>query len=421
MTVPKRFRETENINRRLGLVLRAITGIREPDPDTMATIGRRLTERDEVAARLARAMRISDPADPDKVTVTQFKRALAEGIDAVPDAPAPLRELFAVVDDVPGWVDFDLLNEGGRVFRRFGRTASDVLTQFALIGSYRFAGPNDLLVETGGLTGPSTRRRLAETQHWTIAASGHDAMRRDGAGFRLTVHVRVMHALVNHQFEPRWDVERWGLPINQADLASTLGLFNAVQLLGVRMLGVRVSRADSRAFMHLWKYIGWLMGVDEDWLVDLERDQHALNYHLLLSQSYGTPAGPALARATVETQRELDYGRFPRLRGRYEHARLLSMLSYFLGRRGMRDLGLGFRLPWAVPPIVIANVARHHVLGRTPAGRRWLERRGDAFTQKILRWYFGADAPAVAPVPAPTKSPAAPRVPARRSPAPDIS
>lgn len=130
-------------------------------------------------------------------------------------------------------MDFDLVNEGGRTFRRFGRTVADVLLQLALIGSYRFGGASDLLVATGALTGTKTRRRLAETQHWATTLSGHDALRRPGAGFRLTVHVRLMHALVNHRFEThgRWDVGRWGLPINRSDLAATLGLFNAVSLL----------------------------------------------------------------------------------------------------------------------------------------------------------------------------------------------
>lgn len=155
------------------------------------------------------------------MTTAQFRRAFADGIHALPGAPKPLRDFFAVGDTVPDWVDFDLINEGGRVSRRFGRNSADVLLQLALIGSYRFGGPVNLLVETGSLTGATARRRLAETQHWAYAITGHDAMRRNGEGFRLTMHVRLMHALVNHQFEVngRWDTARWGLPVNQSDLA----------------------------------------------------------------------------------------------------------------------------------------------------------------------------------------------------------
>ncbi|MFI0237885.1 oxygenase MpaB family protein [Streptomyces sp. NPDC016845] len=368
------------------------------DDRLLATIGERLTARDETAAALAHAMRPTDTAHSDRVTMRQFRRALADGIDSVPDAPTPLRDFFASVDPVPDWVDFDLIDEGGRVARRFGRSAADVLLQLALIGSYRFDGPPRLLVGTGGLLGDSALRRIAETQKWATAVTAPDALRRSGEGFRLTVQVRLMHALVNHAYEhdDRWDTARWGLPINQSDLASTLGLFNAVQLFGVRLLGVRVSRAESRAFMHLWKYVGHLMGVDADWLCDRESEQHRLNYHLLLTQSYGGPAGPPLAGALVEAQRHLHFRHFARARQAYARARLLSMLRYFLGRQGMRDLHLPPTLPWAVPPVIAANLMRHHLLGRTERGRAHLERRGGRFVEQHLRRHFHDRTPDIA-------------------------
>jgi hypothetical protein len=39
--------------------------------------------------------------------------ALEYGIDYVPDAPEPLRALFARLDSVPLWVEWDELNRGG--------------------------------------------------------------------------------------------------------------------------------------------------------------------------------------------------------------------------------------------------------------------------------------------------------------------
>ncbi|GAA2332362.1 DUF2236 domain-containing protein [Streptomyces kunmingensis] len=392
-TYPRRFCETERLNRRLGRPLRLLRASRgRVDDRLLATIGERLTARDEIGAALASALRLTDAAHPDKVTMRQFRRALADGIDSVANPPRALRDFFAAVDPVPGWVDFDLIDEGCRVARRLGRNAADVMLQLALIGSYRFDGPPRLLVETGGLLGDSALRRIAETQKWATAVTTPDALRRTGEGFRLTVHVRLMHALVNQQFEhgssSRWDTERWGLPVNQSDLASTLGLFNAVQLFGVRLLGVRVSRAESRALMHLWKYVGHLMGVDEDWLCDRESQQHDLNYHLLLTQNYGGPAGPPLAGALVEAQRHLHFDRFARVRRAYARARLLSMLRYFLGRQGMRDLHLPPTLPWAVPPVIAANLLRYQILGRSEAGRAHLERRGDRFVERHLRRHF---------------------------------
>ena len=316
-----------------------------------------------------------------------MRQALAEGVEAVAGAPPALRRFFAVVDEVPAWVDFDLLERGGRVSRRLGQTGSDVLMALSLIGGYRFGGPPDLLVETGGLVGPGAMRRLGETHNWTTAVAQPGAMRRNGEGFRLTVHVRAMHALVNHEFERngRWDVEQWGLPINKVDQAATLGLFNSTLLLGARALGWMVTREESRAVMHLWKYVGWLIGVDEEWLFDTEREQNVFNYHVVRVQGDVTPAGAVLSAALVDGQRTLDRGRFSDLRGRYARLRLLSLLRYFLRKESLRDLDLPVTPGWAVPPIVAMNLVKSGLVARTRAGRRLLERAGDRFARADTR------------------------------------
>lgn len=388
---PRRFHSARERNERLGRRLRMVTGVKTVDERLLDRLGRRMLARDELGAQLVTAMRRRQD-DPEQVTMAQFQRALAGGIEAVSDAPDALREFFAVVDDVPDWVDFALLERGARVFRRFGRSRDDVLLQLALIGGYRFAGPADLLVKTGGLTGPSAIRRLGETQKWADAVSAPAGMRRDGEGFQLTVHVRVMHALVNHQFETngRWDILHYGLPINQSDQAGTLGLFNSTLLLGMRMLGRIVTRAESLAVMHLWKYVGWLMGVDEDWLFDTEREQNAFNYHVLLAQADATPAGAALAAALVDGQLIQNYGHLNILRGHYARLRLLSMLRYFLGKEGLRDLDLPITPAWAVPPIIAVNLLESGLIARTRLGRRYLEHAADRSSQRLLKLRFGA-------------------------------
>jgi ER-bound oxygenase mpaB/B'/Rubber oxygenase, catalytic domain len=388
---PHRFMEAPHRNRRLGRPLRLLTRTVRADDQLIELIGRRLMQRDELGADLVAAMRIADPQDSGRVTMGQFKIALEHGADAVPDCPHALRAFFAEVERVPAWVDWDLMNEGAAAYRRLGTNAADVMLQLSLIGGYRFGGPTDLLVETGGLTGRKTVRRLAETQKWAVSVSQPDAMRRHGEGFKLTVHVRLMHALVNHQFETngRWDIDQWGLPINQTDQAATLGLFNGALLLGVRLLGVRVSRSESRGIMHMWKYVGWLMGVDENWLCDNEAQQHRLNYHFLITQSTVSAAGPPLAQAIVEAQRFLHYPNMSELRGAYHRARLLSMLSYFLRTEGMRDLGLPRSIPWAVIPLLVTNIIRYQALSRTRIGRSYLLRWGERSSEKLLAKYFG--------------------------------
>lgn len=385
---PTRYREAEDRSRKLGRPLRIAGRVRSVDEDLLRRMGEKMLERDELGARLAEAMRLR-AGDPGRVSMADFRTALERGLDAV-DQPAPaLVEFFETVTRVPDWVDWDRVARGAKVYRRFGRNAADILTVLSLIGGYRFGGPPDLLVATGGLVGDSTALRLAETQKWTVALSKEGALRPGGEGWRLTLHVRAMHALVNHRFEPEWDVERWGLPINQSDQAGTLGLFDAVVLLGVRALGVPVSRSDSRAVMHLWKYVGWLMGVDEDVLVDSERERHRINYHVLMAQAGISEAGPQLTRAIVDAQRTLAYGRFARVRGWFARERLLSLMTVLLGRQSMAELGVPLRPPWVVAYLIPLNVVRYHVLGRLPGGKARLERWGVRTSDRILAQHYG--------------------------------
>jgi hypothetical protein len=272
-----------------------------------------------------------------------------------------------------------------------GRSRDDVLLALSLIGGYRYAGPADLLVATGGLTGTTAMRRLGETTAWGYAVSRPGGMARDGEGFRTTAHVRAMHALINDRFErhPDWDSAALGLPVNRSDLAGTLALFNATAILGVRVLGRRVPRADAHAVMHLWRYVGFLMGVDEDWLFADERAQHAFDHHLLHAQGGPTPAGAALTTALVEGTRRSHAECGHPLRGRWARRRLLSHLRLFLGRAGCRDLGQPVLVPWTILPELARNVVESRLVAATEAGRRWLERRSDAGVEADLARLLG--------------------------------
>ncbi|MDD9348529.1 oxygenase MpaB family protein, partial [Mumia sp.] len=242
-TFPSRFREAEERGARIARPLRLFGRVAAVDEALMTRIGAGFLERDEVGQRLAEAMRMR-AGDPRRVSMSDFHARLRDP-SAVPDAPEAMTDFFSCVEATPEWVDHELIARAGRLQRRFGRNAADVLLQLSLIGGYRFGGPTDLLVATGGLTGEMTRRRLAETQKWAVALAQPDALLPYGEGWRLTVHVRAMHALVNHTFEPTWDVPRWGLPINMTDQAATLGLFDGVLLIGVRALGVPVTRDEA--------------------------------------------------------------------------------------------------------------------------------------------------------------------------------
>lgn len=116
----------------------------------------------------------------------------------------------------------------------------------------------------------------------------------------------------------------------------------------MRALRRIVTKAESLAVMHLWKFVGWLMGIEQDWLFDTEREQNVFNYHVLLAQADATPAGAVLATAIVAGHLTQDYRHLNTVRGHYARLRTLSMLRYFLGNQGLHDLNLPITPAWAV-------------------------------------------------------------------------
>jgi len=394
---PTRFREAEHRGRRIARPLLLLTRTGPAvDEGLMRRLREALTERDELGARLADAMRLP-PCHPGRVGHRDLAAALAEAPARSAGTTPALAAFLDEAVSVPAWVDWDRIERGAAVFRSLGGNAHDVLLQLSLIGGYRFGGPADLLVLTGGLGGDNTLRRLAETQKWTHAITRPHGLRPGAEGWRLTVHVRAMHALVNARFEPRWDSARWGLPINQADQAGTLGLFDATVILGCRGLGVPLSRRQRGDLMHLWRYAGHLLGVHPDFLTDEEDVRHRIDYHVLLAAGQQTQAGRDLARVTVDTQTQRSYGHrsalVERTHQRYQRARTLSMLTALVGPVSMRELGLPVRLPWALALALVRNTCRYRVLGLLPGGRRRNERHGARVQDRILASTF-RDSPA---------------------------
>ena len=65
----------------------------------------------------------------------------------------------------------------------------------------------------------------------------------------------------------KWDSEQYGEPINQEDMMVTLLSFSVSVLDTIEKttLGGSLTRADEDAYIHLWRYIGYLIGVHEDY------------------------------------------------------------------------------------------------------------------------------------------------------------
>jgi hypothetical protein len=101
----------------------------------------------------------------------------------------------------------------------------------------------------------------------------------------------------------RWDEAAWGVPINQHDEAATSVLFSAAVLAGLRRLGVRVRSSEADAYMHLWRWCGWLMGVDPDLAPATEGEANRLADLIAATQDPPDEDSRALTRVLFESTR----------------------------------------------------------------------------------------------------------------------
>ncbi|MEV0296624.1 oxygenase MpaB family protein [Nocardia sp. NPDC050710] len=230
-----------------------------------------------------RFAQVGDPLADDVVAVIKrlpvgegrrmFEIAVERGIDSVPDAPAELRAFFDQVEADPYWLDRAKIDRGARVVGRTSVWGGIAMGMFALMGGYLASRADKTLVGTGDLD-TMAPRRLAETTQWWLDVTTPGGLERYRVGYQSVLRVRLMHALVRSGMNrrPDWDYEAWDQPVNQVLTVGTLGLFSMANLVGAQALGLRFSAAEKDAVFQLWRYVGFLLGIDPEILPTCETD-----------------------------------------------------------------------------------------------------------------------------------------------------
>lgn len=363
-----------------------IRGNPEPDAARWQALGEALMHGDPLADAVVDWMQSVGMREGWRL----FQRALDEGLEAVPDDASALRALIAHCACWPEWVNPRTLARGAQVVHELGMTSHYVLRDVALMGGYQAAAINPPLILTGALDG-GTERRIAETMKWVVAATAAGGLDRHAEGFKSTLHVRVLHAVIRQRLRRRsdWSEADMGLPINQTDMAATFLGFSVVQLFAARFMGVPITRRDAHAVMHLWKAIAWLIGTDEAWLTDDEQEGRKLLYQITLSQKPPDETSRKLGRSLMDETLGVPYPFPRRLRARFEQARHLSVTRFFVGREGMRNLGLPAWMPPWYPLLSAPATFGWHVAHRLlPGGRKRLAQRGRRAHEALVALHF---------------------------------
>jgi hypothetical protein len=218
----------------------------------------------------------------------RFELGLRSGARAIPDAPRAMRDLLDEACTVPAWVDWSTSDRGGETFMRSGVLGGAVLGAHSIVLGYASPGGNKPLVLSGRLK-EQALRRLNETARFVQAVSRPGGMRPFAEGWQITLKVRLIHAQVRRMIlkSGRWQADLWGAPVNQHDMAGTTLLFSIAILDGLRKLGVRLGAEDAESYLHLWRWVGHVIGVDAGLLPTSEHDAQRLAD--LIAATMGTP------------------------------------------------------------------------------------------------------------------------------------
>jgi len=231
-------------------------------------------------------------------------QALENGIESLEEPPKALLDFFRQVDNEPIWLDHDKLKLACDVSRRVGPSGELVLRNLALMGGYLGAAAAKPLVFTGQLN-RLTPRRLVETSKFWMDVTTIGGLGRDKDGFKSAVRVRLMHAQVRAMLvkSDEWS-NAWGHPLNQWDSMATILEFSTIFLTGLRSIGFIFTKKEREAVVHLWRYIGYLMGVEECILPANEADSMRAMYHVIATickpDEDSKALGQALAKAPYQ-------------------------------------------------------------------------------------------------------------------------
>lgn len=329
-------------------------------------------------------------------------KALEQGIEQVPEAPPFLKDLFAHIDAEPLWLDRELMELGQRTICRTGVVGTLIMRDAALMGGYGNAAINKPLVFTGALA-DGAARRTSETRAFAIDATKPGAMSRHGKGFKTTVRVRFLHALLRHRIRlhPDWRDEDWGIPINQGDMLATNLAFSVAFMTGMRVLGFRFSQQEREGIIHLWRYIGYLMGIDERILVTNEKEGLRILYTVLISQPDADDDTRKLALALMNEPYEIaGEGRLAQLWAEAQVRMHNGVSHFFLGNRSYRNLGLPENRRWSWVPLAIfpAVTVAETVRQLTPFGNRIFARLGREWRNRWIKGLLEGQAAAYRPV-----------------------
>lgn len=165
----------------------------------------------------------------------------------------------------------------------------------------------ETLARTGGFSTKVARHRLFETtQHILQCTQSLQSIQPGGAGFASSIRVRLLHAAVRQrimklaQQRPEYyDVQKWGVPINDLDCIATIGTFSATLVwLAFPRQGIWLREQEIVDYIALFRYVGYLTGTPTEYFETPEKARTVME-SLLMYEIAPTETSKVLANNVI--------------------------------------------------------------------------------------------------------------------------
>lgn len=213
--------------------------------------------------------------------------------------------------DLPTWADENKIIVAQNVYLRFAPQIAIVLNFKALPLCYVCKNGAKVLTATGRLTGGDkdiarTMRRLFETSQMVINVMSPGGFSVDGKGIITVKKVRLYHAairyfLLNPKYNPQgWDIDLYGKPINQEEMAGTLMAFSALVIDGIEQMGAILTDEEKDAYMHCWNIVGHFIGLSPQFYPNTFNEGWDLGIEIIKRNNDESTDGKQLTKSLLD-------------------------------------------------------------------------------------------------------------------------
>ena len=256
--------------------------------------------------RFERLRRTGDPlTDPLARSLHEDHGGLTNIHDLLTTVQAKADEGIQVFQDfidhnnrVPEWAvrDKAKIERGQRIHAVHTPFMGLSLFSGSLVGGSQFITAAVVTALAGNISTEPTRRINETGMLLAALAFPGSLFRAGGEAHDSLTRVRLLHSALRYwlpksgRLEPHRSLVpehvyvEGEVPINQHDLAITLGIFCYLNLRSLRRMGIILSKNDIECYVAMWRYAGYVLGIEEDLLPNSLEDQEEFMLASMLHQ-----------------------------------------------------------------------------------------------------------------------------------------